>query len=29
MGITAALEIKDSYVLGVDISEKALETAEG
>ena len=28
IGITAALEIKDSYVLGVDISEKALETAE-
>ena len=28
IGITAALEIKDSYVLGVDISEKALDTAE-
>jgi len=28
IGITAALEIKDSYVLGVDISEKALETAK-
>ena len=28
IGITAALEIEDSYVLGVDISEKALETAE-
>ena len=28
IGITAALEIKDSYVLGVNISEKALETAE-
>ena len=28
IGITAALEIKNSYVLGVDISEKALETAE-
>ena len=28
IGITAALEIKDSYVLGVDISEKALETAQ-
>ena len=28
IGITAALEIKDSYVLGVDISEKALNTAE-
>ena len=28
IGITAALEIKDSYVLGVDISKKALETAE-
>ena len=28
IGITAALEIKDSYVLGVDISEKALKTAE-
>ena len=28
IGITAALEIKDSYVLGVDISEKALETSE-
>ena len=28
IGITAALEIKDSYVLGVVISEKALETAE-
>ena len=28
IGITAALEIESSYVLGVDISEKALETAE-
>ena len=28
IGITAALEVEDSYVLGVDISEKALETAE-
>ena len=28
IGITAALEIKDSYVLGVDISEKALEIAK-
>ena len=28
IGITAALEIEDSYVLVVDISEKALETAE-
>mgnify|MGYP000884620778 FL=1 len=28
IGITAALEIEDSYVLGVDISEKALETAK-
>mgnify|MGYP000876843522 FL=1 len=28
IGITAALEIKDSYVLGADISEKALETAK-
>jgi|GEM_PF-31868 len=28
IGITVALEIEDSYVLGVDISEKALETAE-
>lgn len=28
IGITAALEIEDSYVLGVDISEKALKTAE-
>ena len=28
IGITAALEMKDSYVLGVDISEKALETAK-
>lgn len=28
IGITAALEVTDSYVLGVDISEKALETAE-
>ena len=28
IGITAALEIESSYVLGVDISEKALETAQ-
>ena len=28
IGITAALEIENSYVLGVDISEKALETAQ-
>ena len=28
IGITAALEIEGSYVLGVDISEKALETAQ-
>ena len=28
IGITVALEIESSYVLGVDISEKALETAE-
>ena len=28
IGITVALEVEDSYVLGVDISEKALETAE-
>jgi len=28
IGISVALEIKDSYVLGVDISEKALETSE-
>ena len=28
IGITAALEIESSYVLGVDISEKALETSE-
>lgn len=28
IGITAALEIESSYVLGVDISDKALETAE-
>ena len=28
IGITAALEIEDSYVLGVDISEKALGTAK-
>lgn len=28
IGITAALEIESSYVLGVDISDKALETAQ-
>ena len=28
IGITAALEVESSYVLGVDISEKALETAQ-
>ena len=28
IGITAALEIESSYVLGVDISDKALETAK-
>ena len=28
IGISVALEIKDSYVLGIDISEKALETSE-
>ena len=28
IGITAALEVENSYVLGVDISEKALNTAE-
>ena len=28
IGITIALEIENSYVLGVDISEKALETSE-
>ena len=28
IGITAALEIEGSYVLGVDISDKALETAQ-
>ena len=28
IGISVALEIRDSYVLGIDISEKALETSE-
>ena len=28
IGITAALEVESSYVLGVDISEKALESAQ-